>query len=75
MKKNVKAPSDIETPISTYGMSEEEIAELVQIGLDSAKEGTYTAEEIREMMRKNIDIREPKKEELYSSFLVIVLFE
>ena len=37
-------------PIATGGMSEEEVAELVQEGLDSAKKGTYTAEEIRKML-------------------------
>lgn len=33
-------------PIATGGMTEEEIAELVKEGLDSAKEGTYTLEEM-----------------------------
>lgn len=37
-------------PIATGGMTEEEIAELVQEGLDSAKEKTYTSEEIRKLL-------------------------
>lgn len=37
-------------PIATGGMTEEEIAELVQEGLDSAKEKTYTADEIRKLL-------------------------
>ena len=37
-------------PIATGGMTEEEIAELVQEGLESAKEGTYTSDEIRKML-------------------------
>ncbi len=39
-------------PIATGGMSEEEIAGLVQKGLDSAKEGTYTIEEMDDLLRK-----------------------
>ena len=37
-------------PIATGGMTEEEIAELVKQGLESAKEGTYTADEIRKLL-------------------------
>ena len=37
-------------PIATGGMTEEEIAELVKEGLESAKEGTYTIDEIRKML-------------------------
>lgn len=39
-------------PIATGGMSEKEIAGLVQEGLDSAKEGTYTIEEMDDLLRK-----------------------
>ena len=39
-------------PIATGGMSEEEIAKLVQEGLDSAKERTYTLEEMHALLRK-----------------------
>lgn len=38
-------------PIATGNMTEEEIAGLVQEGLDSAKEGTYTAKEIKKMLK------------------------
>ncbi len=37
-------------PIATGDMTEEEISELVQEGIDSAKDGTYTSEEIRKML-------------------------
>lgn len=39
-------------PIATGSMSEKEIAKLVQDGLDSAKEGTYTIEEMDTLIRK-----------------------
>ena len=39
-------------PISTGGMSEKEIANLVKEGLDSAKEKTYTIEEMDALLRK-----------------------
>jgi len=39
-------------PIATGGMTEEEIAELVKEGLDSAKERTYTVEEMDALLRK-----------------------
>lgn len=39
-------------PIATGGMTEEEIAELVKEGLESAKYGTYTVEEMDELLRK-----------------------
>lgn len=39
-------------PIATGGMTEEEIAELVQEGLESAKERTYTVEEMDALLRK-----------------------
>ena len=48
-------PFDIslpDKPIATGNMSEEEIADLVQEGLDSAKEGTYTIEEMDALLRK-----------------------
>ena len=49
MKKTINVPTE---PIATGGMSQEEIAKLVQEGLDSAKEGTYTVEEMDELLRK-----------------------
>ena len=39
-------------PIATGGMSEKEIAKLVQEGIDSAEEGTYTVEEMDALIRK-----------------------
>lgn len=39
-------------PIATGDMTEEEIAKLVQEGLDSAKERTYTVEEMDALLRK-----------------------
>ena len=48
-------PFDIslpDKPIATGNMTEEEIADLVQEGLDSAKEGTYTIEEMDALLRK-----------------------
>lgn len=39
-------------PIATGGMTEEEIAKLVQEGLESAKERTYTVEEMDALLRK-----------------------
>lgn len=48
-------PFDIslpDKPIATGNMTEEEIADLVEEGLDSAKEGTYTIEEMDALLRK-----------------------
>ena len=39
-------------PIATGGMSEEEIAELVKIGIESSKRKTYTMEEVEEELDK-----------------------
>ena len=39
-------------PIATGNMTDEEIAELVQEGVDSCKDGTYTLEEVDEMLKK-----------------------
>lgn len=39
-------------PIATGGMTEEEIAELVQEGIDSAKNRTFTVEEMDALLRK-----------------------
>ena len=49
MKKTIDVPTE---PIATGGMTEEEIAELVKQGLESAKYGTYTVEEMDELLRK-----------------------
>ena len=49
MKKTIIVPTK---PIATGGMTEEEIAELVKQGLESAKYGTYTVEEMDELLRK-----------------------
>ena len=45
---NVSLPNK---PIATGCMSEKEIAGLVQEGLDSAKEGTYTIEEMDDLRK------------------------
>lgn len=39
-------------PIATGDMTEEEIAELVKKGIDSAKEGVFTVEEMDALLRK-----------------------
>ena len=39
-------------PIATGGMTEEEIAELVQEGIDSTKNRTFTVEEMDALLRK-----------------------
>ena len=39
-------------PIAIGGMSEEEIAKLLEDGHESAKNGTYTPEEVDEMIKK-----------------------
>lgn len=39
-------------PIATGDMTEEEIAELVKQGIDSAKEGVFTIEEMDALLRK-----------------------
>ncbi len=39
-------------PIATGDMTEEEIAELVKQGIDSAKEGVFTVEEMDALLRK-----------------------
>ena len=42
----------IAKPIATGNMSDEEIADLIQEGIESAKEGTYTIEELDEYFSK-----------------------
>lgn len=39
-------------PIATGNMSDEEIADLIQEGIESGKDGTYTIEEVKEMLEK-----------------------
>lgn len=39
-------------PIATGDMTEEEIAKLVKQGIDSAKEGSFTVEEMDALLRK-----------------------
>lgn len=38
-------------PIATGNMSEKEISSLIEEGIDSEKEGTYTLEEVDEMLK------------------------
>ena len=40
-------------PIAIGNMSADEVEKLVEEGIESAKEGTYTAEEVDEMFEKN----------------------
>ena len=39
-------------PIATGNMSDEEIASLIQEGLASTKEGTYSIDEVEEQLKK-----------------------
>ena len=39
-------------PIATGNMSEEEIAALIEEGIESEKDGTYTLEEVEEILKK-----------------------
>lgn len=39
-------------PVATSDMSEEEVNKLVQEGIDSCKQRTYTQEEVDEMLKK-----------------------
>ena len=50
LKHEIPFDLSLPKPIATGGMTEEEIAELVQEGFDSAKEGTYTVEEMHALL-------------------------